>query len=251
MHPQKGRSRQRLLSVRTPSRHHFTLPNPGRIRPPCPLAVEQLNRSRRVLLRPLRQVGGNQQVQAATGPLCRRTSRSCSRSASQGADAQARKGPVGSGTTGTGEASPGARNARPVRKAAERAARKAADSAARKIPDSAAGTGPNVSSMSLQVSMPLQPLVSLSSLPSRRLSMPQYLCFSLHVPSPLQVPSSRYMPCPLPTFRPVWPSSHGWKSGRCARASGLVSPSRLSGHMHCYSFPACASDCFLINISPE
>lgn len=185
MHPQKGRSRQRLLSVRTPSRHHFTLPNPGRIRPPCPLAVEQLNRSRRVLLRPLRQVGGNQQVQAATGPLCRRTSRSCSRSASQGADAQVRKGPVGSGTTGTGEASPGARNARPVRKAAERAARKAADSAARKIPDSAAGTGPNVSS-------------SLDASPTSGIS------FLSSVPPSLQAPISLFFsPRPVTSSSPV------------------------------------------------
>lgn len=185
MHPQKGRSRQRLLSVRTPSRHHFTLPNPGRIRPPCPLAVEQLNRSRRVLLRPLRQVGGNQQVQAATGPLCRRTSRSCSRSASQGAGAQVRKGPVGSGTTGTGEASPGARNARPVRKAAERAARNAADSAARKIPDSAAGTGPNVSS-------------SLDASPTSGIS------FLSSVPPSLQAPISLFFsPRPVTSSSPV------------------------------------------------
>lgn len=204
----------------------------------------------------MRQDGGLQQVQTATGPLCLRSARSRSTSASEGRpNAQARKGPVGSGATGTGEASPGASKARPARKPAERAAGKAADSAARNAPDSAAGTGPDVS-LSLDAS---PTLISLSSLPSRRRSKPPYL------------PKPRYL-C-LFTFRHFFKSRHivtclahfhvpscldgtssrRWKSGRCQSAStgGVVSPSRLSGYLHCYSLLPCASACSLINISPE
>lgn len=124
----------------------------------------------------MRQDGGLQQVQTATGPLCLRSARSCSTSASQGGgNAQAIKGPVGTGTTGTGEARPGARKARPARKPAERAAGKAADSAARKAPDSAAGTGPDVSS-SLDAS-PTPDVSFVSSVPSS-LQAPIFLSLS-------------------------------------------------------------------------
>lgn len=153
----------------------------------------------------MRQDGGLQQVQTATGPLCLRSARSRSTSASEGRpNAQARKGPVGSGATGTGEASPGASKARPARKPAERAAGKAADSAARNAPDSAAGTGPDVS-LSLDASP--NPDISFVSSVSPSLQAPispqTPISLSLHVPSFLQVPPSSYMPCPFPC--PVLP----------------------------------------------